>query len=152
MHYFCPPNRQCKQTYVGKAVTWEISQITLLPISNFWVFPIPDFQIHAKSPFDSLKSESVSLSVVSHSLQPSAVWPVRLLCLWDFPAKNTGVGCHALLQGIFLTQEQHPCLLCLLHCREILYQLGPHWSPLIPSLFIKIYPQEKIWWINHLVL
>ena len=31
--------------------------------------------------------------------------PVRLLCPWDFPGENTGVGCHFLLQGIFLTQE-----------------------------------------------
>ena len=30
--------------------------------------------------------------------------PARLLCPWDSPGKNTGVGCHALLQGIFLTQ------------------------------------------------
>ena len=29
----------------------------------------------------------------------------RLLCLWDSPGKNTGDGCHALLQGIFPTQE-----------------------------------------------
>ena len=29
--------------------------------------------------------------------------------------KNTGMGCHALLQGIFLTQGSNPCLLCLLH-------------------------------------
>ena len=27
----------------------------------------------------------------------------QLLCPWDFPGKNTGVGCHVLLQGIFLT-------------------------------------------------
>ena len=27
----------------------------------------------------------------------------RLLCLWDSPGKNTEVGCHSLLQGIFLT-------------------------------------------------
>ena len=27
-----------------------------------------------------------------------------LLCPWDFPDKNTGVGCHSLIQGIFLTQ------------------------------------------------
>ena len=33
----------------------------------------------------------------------------------DFPGKNTGVGCHALLQGIFLTQGSNPHLLCLLH-------------------------------------
>jgi len=37
--------------------------------------------------------------------------PARLLCPWDFPAKNTGVGCHFLLQEIFLTQELNPCLL-----------------------------------------
>ena len=29
--------------------------------------------------------------------------PTRLLCLWDSQIKNTGVGCHALLQGIFPT-------------------------------------------------
>ena len=39
----------------------------------------------------------------------------RLLCPWDFPGKNTGVGCCALLQGIFPTQGSNPCLLCLLH-------------------------------------
>ena len=38
-----------------------------------------------------------------------------LLCPWDFPGKNTGMGCHFLLQGIFLTQRSNPCLLCLLH-------------------------------------
>ena len=30
--------------------------------------------------------------------------PARLLCLWNSPGKNTRLGCHALLQGIFLTQ------------------------------------------------
>ena len=33
----------------------------------------------------------------------------------DSPDKNTGVGCHALLQGIFLTQRSNACLLHLLH-------------------------------------
>ena len=36
----------------------------------------------------------------------------------DSPGKNTGVGCHALLQGIFPTQGSNPCLL---HCRQILF-------------------------------
>ena len=31
--------------------------------------------------------------------------------LWDFPGKNTGVGCHFLLQLTFLTQKWNPCLL-----------------------------------------
>ena len=35
--------------------------------------------------------------------------PARLLCLWDSPGKNSGVGCHTLLQEILLTQE---CISC----------------------------------------
>ena len=46
---------------------------------------------------------------------PWTVQPTRLLCPWDSPGENTGVGCHALLQGIFLTQGSNPCLLSLLH-------------------------------------
>ena len=34
---------------------------------------------------------------------------------WDFPGKNTGVGCHFLLEGIFPTLGLNPRLLCLLH-------------------------------------
>ena len=45
--------------------------------------------------------------------------PTRLLCPWDLPGKNTGVGCHFLLQGIFPTQGVNPGLL---YCRQILYQ------------------------------
>ena len=45
-----------------------------------------------------------SCSVVSDSLWTHGLLPARLLCPWDFPGKNTGVGYHALLQGIFLTQ------------------------------------------------
>ena len=37
-------------------------------------------------------------SVVSNSLQPHGLYPTRLLCPWDFSGKNTGVGCHFLLQ------------------------------------------------------
>ena len=40
-------------------------------------------------------------SVVSDSLQTYGLHPARFLCPWDFPGKNTGVGCHALLQVIF---------------------------------------------------
>ena len=44
----------------------------------------------------------------------------RLFCSWNFPGKNTGVGCHALPQGIFRTQGSELHRLCLLHCRWIL--------------------------------
>ena len=46
---------------------------------------------------------------------------MRLLCPWDSPGKNTGVGCHCLLQEIFLTQGLNPRLL---HRRQILYSLS----------------------------
>ena len=54
-------------------------------------------------------------SVVFNSMQPHRLQPTRLLCPCNFPGKNTGVGCHFLLQEIFLTQGSNPCLLNLLH-------------------------------------
>ena len=62
--------------------------------------------------------------VVSDSLRPYGLQSSRLLCPWDSPGKNTGVGCHALLQGIFPTQGSNLHFLQLLHCRLILY----HWT------------------------
>ena len=42
----------------------------------------------------------------------------------EFSTKNTGVGCHSLLQGIFLTQGSNPYLLSLLHCQADSLPLG----------------------------
>ena len=39
------------------------------------------------------------LSLSRISLRPQGLYPARLLCPWGFPGKNTGVGCHFLLQG-----------------------------------------------------
>ena len=47
----------------------------------------------------SMKSENVSPSIMSNSLLPYGLYPARLLCPWDFPGKNSGVGCHSLLQA-----------------------------------------------------
>ena len=57
----------------------------------------------------------------------SPMEPSRLLCPWDFPGKNTGVGCHFFLQGISRTQGSNPHLLCLLHCRQVLHH-GATWE------------------------
>ena len=46
----------------------------------------------------------VLCSVVLDSLRSHGLQPARLLCLWNFPGKNTGVGCHSLHQEIFLIQ------------------------------------------------
>ena len=55
-------------------------------------------------------------------LDPTLCDPVtRLLCPWNFPGKSTGVGCHFLLQGIFLTQGSN---LGLPYCRQTFYHLS----------------------------
>ena len=60
----------------------------------------------------------LSRSVVSDSFEtPWTVHP-RLLCPWNSPVKNIGVGCHALLQGICPIQGLNPGLL---HCRQIFF-------------------------------
>ena len=48
---------------------------------------------------------------------PHRLYPTRLHCPWNFPGKNTKVGCHFLLQRIFLTQGLNPHLLHLLNCQ-----------------------------------
>ena len=58
---------------------------------------------------------------MSASLQTHGLQPARLLCSWNSPGQNTGVGCHSLLQGIFPTQRVNPGLP---HCRQILYCLS----------------------------
>ena len=57
----------------------------------------------------------------------------RFLCPWDFPGKNTGVGCHFLLQEIFPTQGLNPGLP---HCRQTLYCLSHQGRSEILQLFI----------------
>ena len=85
-------------------------------------------------PISTLNSTWVSEwshSVVSDSLRPHGLQSTRLLHPWDLPGKSTRVGCHFLLQGIFLTQGSnlgHP------HCRQMLYHLsyqGSHRGPLL---------------------
>ena len=72
-------------------------------------------------------------SVMSNTLQPHGLQPTRLLCPWDFPSKNTGVGCHALLQEILPTQGKNLCLPHLLHFRQILYCWAPREAQLAVS-------------------
>ena len=61
--------------------------------------------------------------------------PARLLCPWDSPGKNTGVGCRALLQGIFPTQGSNPSLI--------------HWHVGSPLLSHLVKTQTKILLVRH---
>ena len=67
-------------------------------------------------------------SVMSNSLWSHELQPARLLCPWDFPGKNTGVGCHFLLQGIYLTQIKSVSTALQVDSLT----LGPPWKPLSP--------------------
>ena len=79
------------------------------------------------------KSGSVEAARCCCAQPLSCVWlfatlwtiPARLLCSWGFPGKNTGVGCHFLLQGNFPTQGSSPHLLCLLHWQADSLPLAP---------------------------
>ena len=66
-----------------------------------------------------------------NSWQPYGLQPVRLLCPWDSPCKNTRLGCHALLQGIFPTQGLNLHLLNLCVGRQVLYHLCHLGSPCV---------------------
>ena len=71
---------------------------------------------------------------VSHSLRPPGLEPTRFLCPWSSPGKNTGVGSHSFLQGIFLTQGSNSGLL---HCGHILYHPSLQGSPIALKLHYK---------------
>ena len=77
-------------------------------------------------------------SVTSDSLWPHGPQPTRLLCPWDSPSKNTGVGYHVLLQGIFQTQASN---LRLLHCRWISSPLSHQGNPWRKSMWSKQPPE-----------
>ena len=98
-----------------------------------------------------------STSVVSHCLQHRGLWPARVPCLWDFPGKDTGVGCHFLLQGVFcigrqvLYQLRHLGSLHLLHVFCLLMRLFIYvssfsfsWSLLPELLFFKLSQRNKL--------
>ena len=78
----------------------------------------PDFCILVCVSAQPLQSCLTLCDPIYHSLPASSVHG-------DSPGKNTGVGCHALLQWIFLTQGWNPHLLSLLHWQEVSLPLAP---------------------------
>ena len=91
----------------------------LAHISGQWIKDHSDPNWRNAKKIQEVISEH-SRTVMSNSLWSHGLLPARLLCPWNSPGKSTGVSCHFLLQGLFLTQRLN---LGLLHCRQILYQL-----------------------------
>ena len=73
----------------------------------------------------------LSHSVISNSLDPMDCNPPGTSVHGDSPGKNTGVGCHALLQALFPTQRSNPGLT---HCKRILYRLRHQGSSISPVM------------------
>ena len=95
-----------------------------------------------RQPFCFLLSEHacmLSCSVMSNSLWPHGLWPARLFCPWDSPGKNTGVGSHFLLQGIFPTKGLILGLQHLLRWQVESLPLSHLGSPTFRTLFNKLH-------------
>ena len=79
------------------------------------------FLVNSGSHFSELTGDMCVLSHFSCVPLFENLWTVAHqvpLCPWYSPGKNTGVGCHAFLQGIFRIHGMNLCLLCLLHWQE----------------------------------
>ena len=92
---------------------------------------------------------------MSDSFRFYGLQAARLLCPWDSSGKNSGVGCQALLQGIFPSQGSNSCLLCILHWQLVSLLLASPGKPLEHhrSLFLLEVEPQKVRLISmHLAL
>ena len=101
----------------------------------------------------------LTLEWTLHACMVSRFSPVWLyVTLWaaarqtplsmGFSSQNTGVGCHALLQGVSPTQGLNPCLLCLLHWQVDSLSLVPPGKPQF-SQFSRVQLFETPWTAAH---
>ena len=82
--------------------------------ANPWEVPLTSSESHTACLQGPFWGHLCTLGRFSCAWLCETLW---LFCPWDFPGRNTRVGYHALLQGIFPTQGSNPCLLHLLHCQ-----------------------------------
>ena len=101
----------CSVLYHRGRWPWSPGRSGVRQVSSLWsysftlLFTLSSFQNSPCSCCCSVTKSCLTL------LQPHRLHPARLLCPWDFPDNNTGVGYHFLFQGIFLTQRSNLHLL-----------------------------------------
>ena len=128
-----PDHRTCllRNLYAGQEATVKTGHGTIdwfqigKGVHKGYILSPCLFNLHAEFCFVLFFLQSCS--VMSDSLRPHELEPIRLLCPQNSSGKNPGVGCLFLLQGIFPASGLNPDLL---HCRQILYQLSHQGSPL----------------------
>ena len=132
---------------IQKTKIMASSPITSQEVQSFLKLPSPisskNFQGYNPDIYQLVESLMIVLLVAQSCLtlrNPMDHSPSRLLCPQESPGKNTGVGCHPLLQGIFPTQESNPGLL---HCWWILNCLSHQGIPLYPL------GARRKGWVSH---
>ena len=91
-----------------------------------------------------LAAAAAVASVVSDSVRPRRRQPTRLLHLWDSPGKNTGVGCHVLLQCMKVKSES-----------EVVQSYPTLCDPMTPQYkvfkksFLKMHSLQSRKWQTH---
>ena len=107
IHYFVPCNTVIIYFITASIYTSQFP-LSILPIS-YTSLPSGNHPLFVLCVCVFMCACSVSQSRLT--LQSYGLQPTRLLCPWASPGKNTGEGCHSLLQRIFPTQGLNPCLL-----------------------------------------
>ena len=97
-----------------KTQSMSLSRLPVLLLSALFLKRLPTVCIHTHQVF-LLPWEKycycLFAPVIYNFLWPNGLKPTRLLCPSNFPGKNTGMGCHFLLQGIFRIQGSNLLLL-----------------------------------------
>ena len=127
-------NQKTKIMASGPITSWQIDRETMKRVTKFYFgglqksLQMVTAAIKLKDVcfLEEKKEESEVVQQCPTLCDPMGQ-STRPFCPWDFPSKSTGVGCHFLLQRIFLTQGSNPGLL---HYRQILYCLSHQGSPI----------------------
>ena len=102
--------RESKREHSMEKPDFFFCNITLEGTSQHLSYSIPQKRVPWSFPHLLLLQVA---SVVSNSVRPHRRQPTRLPCPWDSPGKNTGVGCHFLLQCMKVKSESEVAQLCL---------------------------------------
>ena len=120
---------------ISCAKIWISYLLSISFYAGYFTFKCFVFLLYKCLCWNALNMKSVGCSVMSDSLWIHGLQPTRLLCLWSSPDKNTGVGFHSFLKGIFPIQGLNPGLL---HWRQMVYHLSHQGSPSHRYCYCKI--------------
>ena len=117
----CDSSPSLWQAEMSPDTPWAAPSLELSPVPSGHAFTLSPALQCGPLGYSFLSFFKSFIYLFSYSRSLGAYGIFFSCVVWDSPSKNTGVGCHLLLQGIFLTQESNPGLL---HCRQNFYWLS----------------------------